>query len=88
MLESYIEKKACEHAEKRGFLVRKAKWIGRRGAPDRFFSRADTGPFFIEFKAPGETLDPHQVREIERMRGAGITVHVIDNLDDACELLR
>lgn len=86
MLESNVEEKAIKRAKERGFLYRKVKWIGRRGAPDRLFSRADTGPFFVELKAPGKPLQPHQVREIKRLRDAGMTVHVIDNIDDAYEL--
>ena len=85
-LELEIEHKADKFAKAQGFLVRKTKWIGRRGAPDKLYSRADTGPFFIEYKRPGQTLDLHQAREIERMRAAGITVQVVDNLDDALEL--
>lgn len=86
MLESHVEQKAIKHAEQHGFLCRKVQWIGRRGAPDRLFSRADTGPFFVEFKAPGKTLDPHQIREIARLREAGFRVYVIDSLADVHEL--
>jgi len=86
MLELDIETKADRRAKENGFLVRKTKWIGRRGAPDKFYSRADTGPFFVEYKRPGQTLDPHQERELARLRAAGVTVHVIDNLDDALDL--
>lgn len=85
-LELAIEKAADKRAKENGFLVRKAKWIGRRGAPDKFYSRADTGPFFVEYKKPGEALDPHQVREIARMREAGATVHVVDDLEAALRL--
>ena len=85
-LELEIEHKADKFAKEQGFLVRKAKWIGRRGAPDKLYSRADTGPFFVEFKRPGETLDLHQEREIARLRDSGVTVHVIDNLNDALVL--
>lgn len=87
-LELEIEHKADRAAKEAGFLVRKTKWIGRRGAPDKFYSRADTGPFFVEYKKPGEDLDPLQVREIKRLRAAGVTVHVIDNLEYALELFR
>lgn len=86
VLEANVEEKACARAKQQGFLCRKLKWIGRRGAPDRLFSRADTGPFFVEFKKPGGTLDPHQVREIKRLREAGFRVEVIDNIPDAYEL--
>ena len=88
MLEANVEEKAIRRAKARGFLYRKVQWIGRRGAPDRLFSRADTGPFFVEFKKPGGTLDPHQVREIKRLRDAGFRVEVIDNIPDAYELFK
>ena len=88
MLEANVEEKACKRAKERGFLFRKLKWIGRRGAPDRLFSRADTGPFMVEIKKPGGTLDPHQVREIKRLRDAGIRVEVIDSIEAAYELFK
>jgi len=81
-----IEKPVIEHAVKQGFFYRKVAWVGRRGAPDRLFSRADTGPFFVEFKRPKKGLEPHQEREVARMRKAGITVHVIDNYEAGCAL--
>ena len=88
MLEANVEEKAIRRAKARGFLYRKVQWIGRRGAPDRLFSRADTGPFFCEFKKPGGKLDPHQVREIGRLRSAGIRVEVIDTIELAYELFQ
>lgn len=86
MLEYHVEQKAIKRAKECGFICRKVQWIGRRGAPDRLFSRADTGPFFVEFKAPGKTLDPHQIREIAKLRAAGLRVHVVDSLVGAHEL--
>lgn len=48
--------------------VRKVKWIGRAGAPDRVvFLR---GVAFVELKRPGKWLEPHQVREHMRIRNA------------------
>lgn len=85
-LELEIEHKADKRAHELGFLLRKLKWIGRRGAPDKLYSRKDTGPFFVEYKRPGESLAPHQEREIGRLRDAGMTVHVVDNLADAVAL--
>lgn len=86
MLESNVEEKAIKRAKEKGFLVRKVQWIGRRGAPDRLFSRDDTGPFLVELKAPGKPLQPHQEREIARLRAAGFRVYVIDNIAAAYEL--
>ena len=77
--------------------VRKVKWIGRRGAPDRLVmlprGRASSGSFsacstlWVELKAPGEKAKPHQAREHERMRAMGQVVVVIDSLAGVEELL-
>lgn len=77
-----VEGPVTNYAISRGFIARKLKWIGRKGAPDRFFSSARTGPFLVEFKAPGKPLELIQEREIARLRKAGMTVYVIDNADD------
>lgn len=75
-----VENPVKNYAKKQGYLVRKLKWIGRIGAPDDFFSKKGKGVFLIEFKAPGKDLRPTQKREIQRLRDAGVTVHVIDNV--------
>jgi hypothetical protein len=67
-----------------GGEMRKVEWIGRRGAPDHRVMipgvRIDLRPaaFWVEFKAPGEKLKPHQAREHTRMRAAGEQVFVVD----------
>lgn len=86
MQETPIEKFGDELAESKGYIWRKVKWIGRRSAPDKMYSRADTGPFFVEYKASGEEPSVVQAREIQRMRDAGITVHVIDSIRGVREL--
>lgn len=83
--ESVIENTVCEHAARNGWLVRKLSWIGRRGAPDRLFMKGGLA-IFVEFKATGEKPDPLQVREIERIRKAGMEVHVIDDIEVGCAL--
>ena len=60
-----------------GGEVRKLKWIGRRGAPDRVLMwKGHT--IWIEFKAPGCVPDAHQLREHKRMRLMGQRVYVLD----------
>ncbi len=83
---SGVEEPVIEYAQAQGFIYRKLAWIGRTGAPDRLFSRADRGPFLVEFKRPGKGPDAKQTREIKRLRKAGITVHVIDNVEAGCAL--
>lgn len=98
MRESVIEDYLVERVKAKGGEVRKVKWIGRRGAPDRLVMlpaklHEPSGYFFprpaiwIELKAPGEKAKPHQVREHERMRRMGQCVVVIDSIEGVDEVL-
>lgn len=76
-----------------GGEVRKVKWIGRRGAPDRLVmlpvdSWGRNPTIWIEVKAPGEKAKPHQVREHDRMRAMGQEVFVVDSFTAVDEVLR
>ena len=85
-LESYIEKKVCAHATKTGWLVRKLEWVGRHGAPDRFFAKGGR-IVLIEFKRRGKKPTEHQSKEIDRLREVGVEVHVADNIEDGIAIL-
>lgn len=87
MLETAIESPVVKRAERAGFFVRKVAWFGRKGAPDRVFSRADRGTVWIEFKKPGKEPGLLQREEHKRMRAAGMEVHWCDNIDDAMRIL-
>jgi hypothetical protein len=87
MRESAVEMPVVRRAEMAGYYVRKVQWPGRRHAPDRLFARADRGTVFIEFKRPGESPRRGQTVEHERMRKAGIEVHVCDTATDALRIL-
>lgn len=82
VLESHIERTVCEFAKSRGWMVRKVSYIGRRGAPDRWFFGPNAQLKIIEFKKEGKPPKPHQEREIARLRDLGFDVHVIDNITD------
>jgi hypothetical protein len=97
-IERYLVKRAKAH----GGEVRKVKWIGRNGAPDRLLmlpaQRATSGldcawcsphgqSIWVELKAPGEKPEPHQVREHKRMRDKGQRVEVIDSFKGVDALL-
>lgn len=87
MRESIIEDTVVASAENAGWLVRKLSYVGRRGAPDRWFMK-DGVVIFVEFKRSGKKrADPLQQREHLRMRNAGFTVHVIDNIESGLALL-
>lgn len=97
MRESVIENHLVERVKELGGEVRKVKWIGRHGAPDRLVMLPPTPigegislpgvTLWVELKAPGEKAKPHQLREHERMRRMGQRVEVVDSLDRVEELL-
>ena len=100
MRESVIEKYLVKQVKAVGGEVRKVQWIGRNGAPDRLVMLPDfwwhckhgmagnPGPIFVELKAPGEKLKPHQVREHKRMEDCHARIVTIDSLEGVDELLR
>lgn len=76
--ESKLENYFCKRAEGMGAVIRKAQWIGRRGAPDRKMHCRGFAAY-VEFKAPGEKLRANQEREIAKLRAEGAIVLVIDS---------
>ena len=91
MRERDIEKHLVNRVNELGGEVRKVKWVGRRGAPDRIvMARPDNGgyrcPIWVELKAPGKQAEPHQLREHERMRRMGQRVVVIDSIEGVEEI--
>jgi hypothetical protein len=85
MRESLIEKHLVAQVKAAGGEVRKVKWIGRRGAPDRLVLM-NGFVVFVELKATGKTLEAHQEREHARMRKQGAWVCMIDS-NEAVDLL-
>lgn len=79
--EGKIETYLVEQVEKHGGITRKLRWLCRRGAPDRFVAFPKGRNGVVEVKPPGVPLKPHQAREIERLRTAGVSVGVVDNFD-------
>lgn len=86
MRESQIEAYLVERVRELGGEVRKVRWIGRRGAPDRFVMLPGRSRW-VELKAPGEKVKPHQAREHARMRATGQHVEVIDSIEGVDALL-
>lgn len=79
MRESDIENALVKGVEGIGGLVRKLKWIGRDGAPDRFVAYKGW-VFLVELKAPGKEPRVNQAREHDRLRKADVDVRVIDTI--------
>ena len=95
MRESIIEKHLVRRVKELGGEVRKVKWIGRRGAPDRLVMLPPHAYIddahcciWVELKATGIKPEPHQLREHKRMRKMGQRVVVIDSIEGVEELLR
>ena len=86
MLESQIENHLRKCCKVRNIFIRKLQWVGRRGAPDNIIAH-ENEIIFVEVKKPGGDLDPHQRREIERMRDQGARVEVIDSIADVDNLM-
>jgi len=99
--ESDIEKRLVQRVKERGGEVRKVKWIGRRGAPDRVVMLPARSPrlvngkvaderntVWVELKAPGVKPEDYQLREHARMRKMGQRVEVIDSYEQIEELLK
>lgn len=84
--ESDIESYLVERVRDMQGEVRKVKWLGRHGAPDRIVM-APGRTIWVELKAPGEKAKPHQVREHERMRRMGQRVEVVDSFEGVDEVL-
>ena len=86
MRERDIEDYLVRRVTAMGGEVRKVRFIGRRGAPDRLVMLPGR-TIWVELKAPGKVAAPHQVREHERMRGMGQWVEVVDSFHGIEELL-
>lgn len=90
-----IERYLVARVKALGGEVRKVKWIGRHGAPDRIvmlpagssFTRRWPQTLWVELKAPGEKAKPHQAREHERMRKMGQRVVIVDSFEGVDEVL-
>lgn len=87
MRERDIEDYLARRVKAMGGEIRKAQWIGRKGAPDRRVMLPHRPPIWVELKAPGVKPEAHQMREHNRMRRLGELVEVIDSLEGVEALL-
>ena len=102
MRERDIECRLVERVKQLGGEIRKVKWVGRDGAPDRVVMlpsllSTKTGwstTLWIEVKRPGGAAtfpanahERKQQREHERMRRMGQRVEVVDSFERIEEIL-
>jgi len=71
-----------------GGEIRKLRWIGRRGAPDRVVMLSGGRLWWIELKRPGGNAEAHQAREHARMLAMGQRVLVLDTIEKIDGVLR
>jgi hypothetical protein len=81
MRERDIEKYLVATVKALGGEIRKLRWIGRVGAPDRVAMLPDGRLFWIELKRSGASAEAHQAREHARMLRMGQRVLVLDTFD-------
>lgn len=87
MLEKDIEKRVCEYARSKGMLALKFNSMNRAAVPDRLFIAPGGVMWFCEFKREGMKPTPAQLREHTRLREMGVTVFVVDNVDEGKEMI-
>lgn len=80
MRESAIERAVVEHAKTAGWIAIKLNGPGDKGKPDRLFLK-DGSAIFVEFKAPGKRPTALQEQYLQRLRAAGFSAVVVDNVD-------
>lgn len=84
-----LERDVLKYLDKKvralGGEIRKVRWEGRRGAPDKRVMLDP--PFWAELKKPGEECEAHQLREHKRMRKHGERVEIIDSFEKADRIL-
>ena len=74
--ESDIERYLHDRVERLGGEYRRVAWIGRRHANDDFILLPGRH-LLVECKRPGKKATPGQAREHDRLRKAGLEVHVV-----------
>lgn len=75
--EQLIESYLVQRVKETGGTVRKVRWDGHPGAPDRLAGWPGRHAL-VELKRPKGVPEAHQLREHERLRGIGFVVFVID----------
>jgi len=81
MRERDIEAHLVRRVKALGGEIRKLRWIGRRGAPDRVVMFPGGQLWWVELKRAGGIAEAHQAREHARMLAMGQRVLVLDSIE-------
>lgn len=88
--ESHQEKAGTAYAKSRGWEVFKFVSPGRNGVPDRLYLREKDGvsrTVFIEWKAPGETPSPAQMKMGRTLLATGAEWYWTDSVEKVKNVL-
>lgn len=88
MKESDIERHLVNEVKRLGGEIRKVKWPGRRGGPDRAVFFPDAVLFWVETKSLSGVVKVHQSREHARLRKMGQKVYVCNSIEQVGAVLR
>ncbi len=84
--EGRIEKHLKDKVQASGGKIRKLKWIGKSGAPDRLIwwpGKPHAYMAFVELKAPGKKPTKIRTLEHDALRADGFQVYVVDSIEAA-----
>lgn len=81
-----VREPVIEHAKRFGILARRLVMLNRRGYPDTTFMKNGI-VILMEFKDVDGGLSLLQEREIAKLRKAGVTVYVVDSVEDGIAIL-
>ena len=81
--EAKIENEFVRWCDEQDLYACKLVLLNEKGFPDRTVLGRGKSPLFIEFKRPGGSTSPQQDWWIAKLRSAGYTVLVADNVADA-----
>ena len=83
-----IEDYLVTRVKQLGGTVRKVKWIGVNGAPDRFVMLPNAPAFWVELKAPDKKPTEAQLIEHRILQAYRQRVEVIDSFRGVDELFK
>lgn len=89
MKETKVEAYLVAQVKARRGFVRKVKWVGRRGCPDRYVSIPNVWCGFVELKRPrGGKLSLGQIHEINLLSDAGTRVAIVHSIEEVDQWLQ
>ena len=87
VLERHVEHPVVDWARRHGIIQVKFEVPGQTGWPDRLFFIPGGRPLFIEFKRPGEVLEPKQIYYYHLLLSLDYHIEVHDNAKSAIQAI-